>query len=191
MMKRYAVLIALLTLAGGCAQWELVRPVRVSVGGLYSVQPDTSWNRLVVGHTEIWTLDGVLLQEIRFLRGLKEGDKFLPSPMFSEKYEKMPSYKEGMTPIEVVEFVVASLSQAGMAKVETTNLSPAMVGGISGFRFDLTFALEAGLEKRGFAYGFLRDRKLHLILYTAARLHFYDRDAERAENLVRSIQFAS
>ena len=94
-----------------------------------------------------------------------------------------------MTPIEVAEFVVASLSQVGMAQVETTNLSPAKVGGRPGFRFDLSFALENGLEKRGFAYGFLQDKKLHLILYSAARLHFYDRDDENVENLVRSIEF--
>jgi hypothetical protein len=190
-MKRYAILFGLFALLGGCAQWTLVTPKRVSVGDLYSVQPDTNWNRLVIGHTEIWTFDGPLLQEVRFLKGLDEGDKFLPITAFSKKYEKMPSYKEGMTPIEVAEFIVASLSHSGMAKVETENLRPAKVGGKSGFRFDLTFALEKGLKKKGFAYGFLHDKKLHLIVYTAAQLHFYDRDSEKAENLVRSIRFES
>lgn len=191
-MKRLTILFALLALVGGCAQWTLVEPERVAVGDLYTVQPESRWNRLLIGHTEVWTLDGGLLQEVRFLKGLEEGDKFVPSNFAqSKKFEKLPTYREGMTPIEIAEFVVASLSQTGMAKVETTNLSPAKIGGRDGFRFDLTYSLEKGLEKKGFAYGFVQEKKLYLILFTAARLHFFDRDSEKAEKLVRSIQFAS
>ena len=191
MWIRNATLLILIALVAGCAQWTLVKAERVSVGDLYSVQPNSTWNRLVVGHTEVWTLDGGLLQEIRFIRSLEDRDKLMPNPGYSEKLKKMPSYKEGMTPIEVAEFVVASLSQAGLAKVATANLRPVKVGGKPAFRFDLTFALEKGLEKSGFAYGFNIEKKLHLILFTAARLHFFDRDSKKVEQLIGSIQFES
>jgi hypothetical protein len=189
--KQYATLLALLILLGGCVQWTLVESKRVSVGDLFTVQPETNWNRLVDGHTQFWTLDGVQLQMVRFMSGLKEGDKFVPNSNFTANFEKLPSYKESMSPIEVAEFIEASYSQLGTAKIETSNLGPSTVGGKPGFRFDITIVLESGLEKQGFAYGFQRDKKLYLMMYTAARLHFYDRDVNKAKNLIRSIQFKS
>ena len=117
----------------GCAHYSLVLPERRSIGELYSVETRTSWNRAEEGGIEAWTVDGPILQCLRFVT-LKDGDALFPS---AKEDTKLPRFRSHMTPSEVLEFFTASLMSTG-GGIDTHQISKGMVNplGIRGASLD-------------------------------------------------------
>lgn len=169
----------------GCAQITLVPADQVNVRSEIQVVTPIAWSRLNVRHNEIWTVDGTLLQELRFAVGIEDGDSALTSP----SQDKMPVFKSGMTPVEIAELVLASLATIGLSEPKMTSLRPATVGGVPGFRFELEMLEKDGLEWRGFAVGAINNEKLYLIIYSGARLHYFDKHRNDVEKVIESVRF--
>ncbi|MCZ6849398.1 MAG: hypothetical protein O7F75_11185 [Alphaproteobacteria bacterium] len=183
-MTRYASLFISALLVTACAQYSLVKPVKVLIGDAYSVDAQIAWNKKTEGKTEIWTVDGPLLQELRFIKGIEDGDTLLEGRVGN----KLPTFKSKMTAIEIKELFEASLAQIGLARLKTLNLRPNGFGKASGFRFEFTYVLNNGLEKQGFAIGAVMNDKLYMIIYSGTRLHYYPKHKDDVERLVRSIR---
>ena len=183
-MARIAVLVAAAALIAACAQYTLVKPQRVSIGGAYTVEAQIFWSKVTEGKTEVWTVDGPLLQALRFVKGLEEGGKLFRG----KNRDKMPPFNSKMTAIEIKEFFEGSLALLGAAQVKTTNFRPENFGNVSGFRFDLAYATGDGLENQGFVVGAVKDKKLYLIIYAGTRLYHYGKHKEDVERLIRSIR---
>ncbi len=181
---RLAVLVAAAVLIAACAQYSLVKPQTVSIGGAYTVEPQISWNKATKGKAEIWTVDGPLLQELRFIKGLEDGDKLFRL----EGKKKMPTFDSDMTPLEIKELFEGSLARAEVGQVQTMNLRPVKFGTAGGFRFEFTYVTKDGLEIEGFVVGTVKDKKLYLIMYTGTRLYYYRKHKDDAERLVKSIR---
>jgi hypothetical protein len=132
----------------------------------------------------VWTVDGLRLQTLRFVAPVADG-----KPLFEARSDaELPSFRRNLAPSEIVDFVVDSLARAGWQRVEARDIQPAAFGAHSGFRFVLDFTNEGGLEMRGLALGAVVGEKLHLILYTGARLHYYARHAPDVERIFESIE---
>ena len=192
---RIAFIALCAALLASCAAYEHVKPdKKVAINGSLTLDPQIDWNRLANGKTESWTIDGNGLQEMRIYAGLKDGDVLFPSvgPVEDpEKDKKKPKFGAKMTPIEIMEFFDASVSQLGAANVEVSNLRPERLGGQSGFRFDFTFASDSGLRYQGFAVGTVKDEKLYMILFKATELYFFPRNKDDVERLIRSVCFGT
>ena len=157
---------------------------------------------------EVWTVDGPNLAALYFLNGVKDGDTLFGAP---GDEQSIPRFYKYMTPTEVMELVVASLAASNTrtqpeldaiagrraiirtdqiiaTMVETTGLRPIDFGSHPGFRFDLAFRTGQGLKEAGFVIGAVLEEKLYLIIYTAARAHYYDKYKQQVERLVASIQ---
>jgi hypothetical protein len=179
------VLLVVMAL-GACAtqpQFTLLGPGRHSIGGAYSVEPQRSWSRLVLDQSEVWTIDGPLLDELHLIHGLADGNALLPAG----GEQRPPVYRQGMAPGEIMELVTDSLVAAGAVDVEPTGLRPVDFGTLPGFRFELRYLDAAGLAKQGFAVGTVRDDRLHLVLFTAAREHYFPLHRGTVERLIGSI----
>ncbi len=183
-MARPASLFILALLVTACAEYSLVKPVKVLIGGAYSVDAQIAWNKKTEGKTEIWTVDGPLLQELRFIKGIEDGDALFRAGAG----KKLPPFKSKMTAIEIKELFEASLVHFGVARLKTLNLRPMSFGKVAGFRFQFTYVLNTGLEKQGFALGAVIAEKLHMIIYTGTRLHYYPKHKDDVERLARSIR---
>jgi hypothetical protein len=183
-MARYASLFVLAFLVTACAQYSLIKPEKVLIGDAYSVDAQIAWNKKTEGKAEIWTIDGPLLQELRFIKGIEDGDALFES----RASKKLPPFKSKMTAIEIKELFEASLVQADLAQLKTLNLRPNDFGKVAGFRFEFTYTRKNGLEKQGFAIGAVIDEKLHMIIYSGTRLHYYPKHKDDVERLVRSIR---
>jgi hypothetical protein len=192
-MKRYSALVFLAFALSGCVQGFSLVPAggRAEINKAVTVEPGGQWNKFVQGNNEIWTLDGPALQELRFIGAVADGEQIWPKPTapLSTPQRDLPDFRATMTPIEISELVVASLEQAGMGNVESKNLRPAKFGTQEGFRFDLAYAPESGLEWQGLAVATIRDKKLYLVLYRAPRIYYFERDRARVEQLISTIQF--
>ena len=167
-----------------CVQYSLVKPEKIAIGDVYTVNSQIAWNKMTEGKTEIWTVDGPLLQELRFIKAIEDGDALFKGGAG----KKLPPFKSKMTAIEIKELFETSLAQFGVARMRTLNLRPESFGKVAGFRFEFTYVLKNGLEKQGFALGAVIDEKLHMIIYTGTRLHYYPKHKDDVERLVRSIR---
>jgi len=53
---------------------------------------------------------------------------------------------------------------------------------------EFLFTTEDGLLREGFTVGAKKDKKLYLIIYSGARLHYYPKNKGDAESIVQSIK---
>jgi hypothetical protein len=179
--------LALTVVAGlltGCARYTLVEPKPRTIADLYTVEPQTRWSALTEGKREFWTIDGAGLESILLLRGLDDGE-----PLFrTADAQKRMKFRKTMSPSELAELLADGLTSIGVQNVSVTNLRPHKFGSADGFRCELTFATKNGLEKQGMAAGGTVNGRLYLVLYTGAKLHYYEAHRDSAEKIIQSIR---
>ncbi|MFQ6016674.1 MAG: hypothetical protein ACE5KF_00610 [Kiloniellaceae bacterium] len=183
-MRRNLITLVLLAALAACTQYSLVEVKRQTIGGVYSVEPQIAWSKTTEGKVELWTVDGPWLEALRFYKGLGDGDTLDKAP----GRKKSPTYRAGMKASEVMEFVVDSLARSGASNVQARNLRPTRFGTVPGFRFDLIFLSPEGLEIDGTVAGAVVAEKLHMIMYTGARAHYYPKYKDDVERIIDSIQ---
>jgi hypothetical protein len=207
-MKRIPLALVLLWLIGGCTHYTAVSAERRAIGAHYSVKSNVAWSQADEGGIQVWTIDGPLLEALRFVT-LEDGDSLFRS---TDKDAKLPRFRAHMTPNEVVEFFVASLKSvsggvdthqlakgmvnpAGIragsvnaASVEVKNLKPADFGRMPGFRFDFSFLSKEGLERRGLAQGAIHDNKLLLMVYTGTKEYYFEKHRQDVEAILSSVE---
>ncbi len=176
--------IAVLLLAG-CAAWTLVDTQRQTVAGRYSVAPQIRWSRIKRDDVELWTVDGAALQAVRFFDPLDDGRALFSGS--AEPDDKLPTFRSGMTPTEVQELVVHTVERSGGAKVRASGLRPWRFGGLPGFRFEIEFLSDSGLEMRATIAGAVDGERLLLVTYSGTRAHYYPRYLPAVEQLLQSI----
>ena len=163
--------LAVAAILTGCTAFHLVEAGRVNIGQLYSVEPQRAWSRMVENGIELWTIDGPLLEALRFVEAVDDGEPLV----YVRDGRELPEFRADMTPSDVQELVLDTLAAFGAARVEASGLRPFDFGRWPGFRFELAFVDDAGLEVAGLVAGHIRDQRLHLILYTGAQMHYFGR----------------
>ncbi len=186
-MKRLVTILIAAAVLGGCVQYRLIEPERREIGNFFSVEPQIEWSASSEGKLEVWTVNSPLLEAVYFAKGLSDGDVLFKAPLGQDK-QKRPRFRKHVTANEVMEFVVDSMSVEGAGKVEAGGLRPARFGERAGFRFELSFLTQEGLEKQGLAIGTVADDKLYLILYLGAREHYFATYKDAVERLIDSIE---
>jgi hypothetical protein len=178
------VLMAVAGLLAGCARYTLVEPRPRTNADIYTVDPQTRWSSVTDGKWEVWTVDGPGLEAIQFLRGLADGE-----PLFrAADAQKRMTFRTTMSPSELAELLVDGLTSTGAQNVTVTNLGPQKFGSVDGFRCELTFMTKTGLAKQGMAAGSIVKDQLYVVLYTGAKLHYYQAHRNDAEKIVQSIR---
>ncbi len=185
-MKR-AALIFVFSLAfftSGCVQITQIDPQNRLIGDVYSIDPQITWSAMEKGKNEIWTIDGINLQAVRFVKGLEEGDTLFEP----EQGQELPKFQKDMRAHGVMDFIVDSLSATGLKQIQTRNLRPIKFGTVPGYRFDFMFLTKDGLEMNGFVIGAMIEERLHLIFYYDARQYYFAKHARHVEKLLESIR---
>lgn len=192
-MRRLLTLFAALLVAG-CAAFAAVGPGPVKLGEAMTVTLDGKWNRAPAMFAppkgELWTAEGIPVDRLAFFVGLAEGDVLL-QPRGSSGEKKLPRFRAGMNPSEVVEFYEAYATADG-SSFTLAKLEPAPFGGAEGFRFEFQ-AVRKSDEVRlaGVGYGALRGGKLYMMVYTAPRIHFFPSYLPRVEAIARSARLGT
>lgn len=188
-----ALLLAAGAALGGCATPGKVEPGQATrAADHYRVATDIEWSRIHQRQLELWTVDGLQLQQLRFYRALEDGDTLLPEPRrvhVAPQDDRRPRYRDWMRAHDVMGLVADTLAQSGAVKIRTHGLEPADFGDLPGFRFALAFASPGGLDYRGVALGTIDTRsRLHLILYTGADPHYFDAYREEVDRILQSVE---
>lgn len=192
-MRVPTVLLAVLLSISGCAPYALIEPTRTRIGESYSIDPQIKWTSLREGgRTELWTVDGPALESLRFVKDVGDGQSLLGRAVVVDERQvsedKQPRFRAAMTPSEVVELVADTWSLFGAAKIRATGLRPAKFGTADGFRFELAFVWDDGVEAEATAIGAVIKQRLQLIVYSGTRLYYFGKYRLTVDRLVESIR---
>ena len=172
-------IIALLVFFVGCAPW-------VQVGGPYKASslncsfelPD-GWMRINTSKHILLTRDGVLLQNI-FIKRVE-----VDEPL---EHTKKKLRKE-MLPQELSEVILDNIaSDQSFLNLEILEKTPVEISGRPGFRAVFNHKNSDSLRLKTVYYGFLQNKWFYSITYTAAVRHYFDKDVEAFEKVVKSFK---
>lgn len=186
-----AALLAVLTPGPALAGWKPVagsRAVAVAKSSL-TVTPGEPWNRWTVKPIpkgEVWTLDGVGLNELYFVSALAPGetlfrdnrkkDRPLPKLAASAQLTDLPELFESSKRIVM-----------DTSMFELTGSEPARLDGQPAIRFTYRYAVEGSpLVRKGLAIATLTRGQLTLIAFAAPELFFFDRDRAKVDAIMAS-----
>jgi hypothetical protein len=178
----------------GSSYYSLVRVQRVNVGdGSISVAAPRPWNRQRarlfedIRDVEDWTLNGPYLDGITFVTSLKSGAYLIRQSKRSD--QQVPKFRSDMTPPEIVAMLESLYRvKGGAVDFRTLSLQPRPFLATGGFQLDYEHLDSDELWRRGRAVGAVINGQLYLILFDAARSHYYGAALPDFEAIVASAQ---
>jgi hypothetical protein len=187
-MKNILVAVLMLLMAG-CASVAKIESGDRVIGERMSVKLDGAWNQVNapgLGPAEIWTMEGLPVDQLRFYVGLKDGQAIHPE---RDSKKKTFNFRSSMQADEIASLFEGMLTQDGstyrLAKIE-----PAAFGGGKGFRFEYALTRKVdNVQLSGMGYGAVHNGELFAILYMAPRLAFFERHSGKVEQIARSSLF--
>jgi len=177
-IRRCGCLLLLALLFAGCGNWARTGGHFLSEG--YAVDLPRQWFRLRNVNYLLMTRDGTALQSLTISR--------LPANVRLPHTKRMLS--EDMLQREVAEAVVDDLAfDENKGHLMVRSSRPAFVGGVPGFRLELTYRDRKDLQYRMVAYGVLSGSWFYALQYEAPERYYFGRDATDFERIVRSFRF--
>ncbi len=163
----------------GFGTYGLVRARETAVGNhSLRVTPPREWNRqhgqlfVDIREVEDWTLNGPLLDGISFVSGLKSQDTLVRQSRRDDR--QVPKYRANMTAPEVAAMLESLFRvRGGTVDFKTLGLAPRVFLGQPGYQYDFEHLDGDEVWRRGRAVGATVNGRLYLILYDAARAHYY------------------
>ncbi|MBT3237773.1 MAG: hypothetical protein HOL37_07980 [Rhodospirillaceae bacterium] len=190
-MRNGIFIILVATILSSCGGYKLVNKGKeIEVGNSMFTTPFNDWNSSKDGDVVLWTMDGPMLQQIIFVKGAEDGDYLIPVRVNGTHTldKKVPKFKKDMTSIEVVELFESTFKRLGAQNLEISNVRPYEAAKTKGFRFEFGFLTKDGLAKSGSTYGILKNKRLFMVIYSGANIHYYDKGKEDFEGIVRSLR---
>ena len=181
----------------GFSDYAAVNARRVRVGnGKMTVVPPRPWNRhrpqlfADVAAVEDWTQNGPLLDDVTFITGLRSGRYMVRQRRTAD--EQVPKFRADMTPPEIA-VMLESLYRVrgGAVDFRTLSIRPREFLGTSGFQFDYEHLDEDELWRKGQVVGAVIDGELYLVMFDAARSHYYEAGLPDFEAIVASARLGS
>jgi hypothetical protein len=163
----------------GSGRHTLVQVKETRVGNdSMAVTPPREWNKISsslfvdIHAVEDWTQNGPYLDGISFVTGLKDGKALVYQRSRDDR--QVPKFRSNMTPLEITAMIESLFRvRAGAVDFKTVALSPRAFMGYNGFQYDYEHLDGDEVRRKGRAVGAVIDGRLYLILFDAARSHYY------------------
>lgn len=175
----------------GISPYRLMQPKEHDVARTLRVTPTMRWNRAPrttydIGREENWTLNGPMLDSLTFIGGLESGNPLVRRQRRRD-IRQVPDFRADMTPPEIASMIESFYRiRAGSVRFEMTGLQPRAFLGQPGFQFDYTHLAGDELERQGRVVGAVIGNRLYMILFDAARLHYFPAAIDEVERIVES-----
>jgi hypothetical protein len=175
------------------ATWKAIAPdkeIKVAKSEM-TIKPAQAWNKSSLrpsNHSEIWTIDGIDLNEVTFFAEISNGNVLYDNWYGSDN--SLPKFKSDMLPTDLVELFEASnriILGSSVFKVDKTEA--AKLGGYDAVRFSYTYAVEGdGLTRQGEGIAANIGGKLYLLNFVAPKLHYAEVGLPMFRQLVESVK---
>lgn len=191
-MYRIVTVLALALVLSGCAtRYTLVVPGTVSVAkDSMKVKPSLAWNKvprsaLNIPNEESWTRNGVLLDSITFMGGLRDGEAIAKQRPKDER--KVPVFRSNMTPQDLVSMIESYYRIRGQISVfETTGVKPTTFLGQQGVEFDFNFVAGDDVKRRGRSVLAVVGGKFYFMAVEGTALHYFDAASAEFQTIAAS-----
>lgn len=185
-MKKLIALFVALVLAG-CASVVKVEGQQL-VNQKLAVNVPAAWNRIAAHQQpyELWTQDGVSLDQLRFWAGVQPGQTLIrvPSTPMGQKAPRVPTFEANMSPDQLVSLFEILFAADG-SQVRITRVEPGEFAGERGIRFEFSVIKRStDLQLKGTGWAAVRDNQLYAATFTAPELAFYPRLLPKAQDVV-------
>lgn len=183
-----AVLMAALALSA-CVTIPSAPAGAYKVSPAYHVTLGRQWSDLspiMYGQpksVKLLTIDGPALNRLYVTDGLAPGG-FIVKP--TKKEQPTPTYRAGMTPNELAEFLVDTVAALDYERTEMSGLRPAKFGDADALRIDIKAVTKEGLLISGTALVAESGGKLYVILYLAPTEHYYGSTLSEVEGIMNT-----
>ncbi len=179
----------------GFSEYYAVNVHRVRVGnGNMTVVPPRPWNRhrpLLfedIPAVEDWTLNGPLLDGITFITGLRNNKSMIRQRRTAD--QQVPVFRSNMTAPEIAAMLESLYRvRGGTVDFRTLSIQPRQFLGTNGFQFDYEHLDDDELWRKGRVVGAVVGGELYLVMFDAARSHYYDAALPDFEAIAASAQF--
>ena len=160
--------------------YRLVRVGSTSVGnGSVVVTPPRPWNEQrrmffdSLRWVEDWTLNGPLLDSIMFVTALPDREYLVRQRRSEER--QVPRFRSDMLAPEIASMLESAFRvRGGAIEFQTLGLQPRQFLGHPGFQFDFEHLDTDEVWRRGRAVGAVINGRLYLIMFDAARTHYFE-----------------
>jgi hypothetical protein len=154
-----------------------------------TVTPLEHWSKTSyrpIKKSEVWTIDGLTLNELYFVSGLAAGEPLFRE--FDKKNNPLPKMNAAMQLTDVPEFYESSARIAmNTSLFEVTSVAPAKLGGHDAVKFSYRYSVQGStLMRQGVATGTVVKGQLYLINFIAPSIHYFGRDSVKAEAIMAS-----
>jgi hypothetical protein len=164
----------------GYSGYSLVQVKEVRVGNdSMAVTPPREWNKIAgslfvdIHAVEDWTQNGVYLDGISFVTGLKNGKALVYQRSRDDR--QVPKFRSNMTPPEIAAIIESLFRvRGGAVEFKTVSLAPRPFLGVNGFQYDYEHLDSDEVRRKGRAVAAVIDGRLYMILFDAARSHYYN-----------------
>ena len=182
-MRKTLIFFVVILLLAGCIKqpWTPTTSENdyVATAQNVSVRLPEGW--MLSGREDILLLtrDGVLLQNVIVaVMGVED------ELMYTKK-----KFSRGMLPLEQAEVVLDNMaSDPDRIAFKVISKEPAKVDGHQAFRAEISFKDEDGLFYRGILYGFMQNDWFYMVRYVAPGRHYFARDQDKFEHIVKSLK---
>ena len=176
----------------GFSEYAAVNVHRVKVGnGNMTVVAPRPWNRhraqlfQDVASVEDWTQNGPLLDGITFITGLRSGHFMVRQRRSAD--QQVPKFRADMTPPEIAAMLESLYRvRGGAVDFQTLSIQPRRFLGTNGFQFDYEHLDDDELWRKGRVVGAVINGELYLVMFDAARSHYYEAGLSDFEAIVAS-----
>jgi len=150
------------------------------------------WNKLSLNegrNTEIWTLDGDLLNKVTFFAGIAAGKPLMREA--DKKNRPLPQVKADMIITDIPVLLETSYrSQYAVNQMVIDKQESAILDGQKAIRFTYSFTkADDDVPRKGEAIGAFVGDQLYLVTYEAPQLYFFDKDIDKFRSLAATIKF--
>lgn len=188
-MRSGFVSAAFCILLSACAGFNAVDASKpADFGNGVTVDPQVPWSKVnsLNSSVSIWTIDGLGLNELRFITGVKPGDPLMSIAGVARR--DVSEFRAAMLPDEVMELVGSTIGKLGYKQIRTAGLKPVQFGTVTGFRFDLTFTNGDGLQMKGVTLFAERRGRLDVFLFMAPQEYYFDHYAPIVDRVFASVR---
>ncbi len=180
--------VAMLALAGCVETMSAVPagPMDGDAGFMVTLHDD--WTRVpssinLITRGDLLTKDGLALNQLH-LMSLEDGQSLVRAARGAD----VPVYRAGMSALEQVDLVTASLQRLKYADVTTANVRPQDFDGVEGTRFDISGKFQSGLSFRSDVAMAETGDRLHVVLFLAPAGHYYAASAGEVVDIIENAQ---
>jgi hypothetical protein len=185
-MRKILVLVLVLYLAA-CASVSEVKTGENKLGDRLKVTLDGPWNQINapnIGPAQLWTTEGITIDELLIYTGLKDGEAVHAKNSHSDA--KNFVFRSTMEPSEIVGLFEGMLTR-DTSTFKLTKLEPNNFGGRKGFHFEYSLIRKGdNVPLSGMGYGTVSKGELFAVVYQAPRLTFFPRHKATIEKLASS-----